>query len=287
MREFNELSALVRAPAFSRALYVDVATRWRGIAARYLVLMLLLSWLAVFIQRTLAVTRFLENDAPAALKDFPPIKIEKGVASSSVPQPYIMKDSHGKPIFVLDTTGTVKKPSDVGAEILVTGSEIIQEDSPGVVRGQSLSTFPDMTVDRPTVLGWLRTFRNIMIPLGLPAFLLASFAFRLLWALILAGIGMGFNAAFGGNLKLGALFRLAVVSSTASLIATTILSLLMLNFGWIEWIIFPAITLVYLAYAVKVSVDATRPVSSFPIEFGSDQPPPGEPDQGGPETMFP
>lgn len=51
MRNYNELDALWRAPLFSKAFYQDVALNWRGIAARFLSLLLALTWLVFLITR--------------------------------------------------------------------------------------------------------------------------------------------------------------------------------------------------------------------------------------------
>jgi len=267
MRNYNEFSALWRAPLFSKPFYQDVGLNWRGIGARYLLMLVVLCWVVVLIQWTIGFSNFVNNEAPTALKDFPPIKIDHGKASSPVKQPYIMKDDKGRPIFVLDTTGEVKEPSDIGAMILLTETEWIQQDRSGRVERRPLSGFPDLEVDQSTLLGWLRLGRNLVLPAGLVGFTIFSLAYHLILALAYGGIAMAFNSGFRGKLTFDGAMRIAVMAMTAPILIDTILWLTHLPGGCIAWFLYQAITLGYVAFGVKAVADLTRPVSGFPLEY--------------------
>ena len=126
MRNHSVFSALWRAPIFNKSIYQDAAQNWRGIGALYLLLLVMLMWLAVIIKCSRGFSHFVTHEAPAALKDFPTINIVKGEVSSDVPQPYIMRESDGTAVFVLDTTGEITDPTKVGAQLLLTRTELIQ-----------------------------------------------------------------------------------------------------------------------------------------------------------------
>jgi hypothetical protein len=267
MRQFNEFSALFRAPLFSRAFFQDVALRWKGIGVRYLMLVLFLCWLVVFIKLTIGFTLFINTDAQAALKDFPPMTLRAGRLSSPVPQPHIFRDENGKPIAVLDTTGTVRNPSDVGVRILITATEYIDE-SRGVRQVRSLSGFPDMTLDETSAMGWLRLIRNLMLPVMFPLFWAFSLAWRLLVALLFAAIGLGIASAYKARISYAGLLRLAAVSMTSVVFLDTIFWLFSVPTGCWTWFLYPVISLGYMTYGIHVTAPlAPRPVAAtFALE---------------------
>ena len=272
MRKFNEFSALWRAAAFNRAFYQDVALNWRGIALRYLFLLVMLTWLVFLIHRAVSFTRFINHDVPPALETFPTITITKGVASSEVPQPYVMKDARGTAIFVLDTTGTTTNPADAGAPLLITRTELIQNNGSGMVQRNPLGTLPDVTLSRTTIPGFLRTARNAMIPGGLVCCGDLVVGGRILLALLFAAIGLAFNSAFHAGLTYKALLRLSIVSMTAPVLFDTLLSLCGVPFICLLWAFLQLLPLGYLAYAVKVAAEVIpQPQPTYP---GTVPPPP-------------
>jgi len=267
MRNFSDLSALWRAPLFSKAFYQDVGQNWRGIGLRYLMLILAITWLLPLVQWTIGMSHFLVTDAKTLAAKVPTVKIEKGIASSPVKQPYIVTDDRGRAFFVIDTTGATKMPSDVGAQMLLTQTELIQ-DQGGRVQIHSLKDCPDMTIDSSTAMWWFATVRNLIIPVLWPTFWVFSLAYRLILALLFAAIGLGFAKMFGGKISYAALLRLAIVSMTTSLILGTIFWMVpAVDIGCFGWFIGHLICLGYLLFAVKVNSDVMRdPATAFPVE---------------------
>ncbi|HEY4329046.1 MAG TPA: DUF1189 family protein [Phycisphaerae bacterium] len=281
MRNYGEFSALWRATRFSKAFFQDVALNWRGIAARYLLLLVALSWLVILIPIPFEMATFVNHDAPEALKDFPTIKIEKGVASSDVPQPYMLKDDRGKVVFVLDTTGKIKEPKDAGTDLLVTQTELVQQDSMGIVQRRPLSAFPDMTIDKDWILSWLHLGRKLVIPAGLTACGGFSLGYRLVLALLMAAIGLPLNKAFGGGLQYAALMRLAIVSMTGPVILDSLFWIFHVPDQCWGWFLIQGLTFGYFVYAIKAASEVVKPlqVSSSALEGidpSSNQAPPPE-----------
>jgi len=75
VRQFNEFSGLWRAPLFSKAFYQDVALNWRGIAARYLLLLMMLTWLVFLIKLTVQFSGAIDKDFRDMVADFPTITL--------------------------------------------------------------------------------------------------------------------------------------------------------------------------------------------------------------------
>ena len=255
MRNFNEFSALWRAPIFQRAFYVDVGQNWKGIGLRYLCMVVLLTWGIALLRVTIGFSNFLQNEAPAGLRDFPTIIIARGRASSPVEQPYIYKDEHGKRLFAIDTTGQTNRPTDLGVQMLLTATEIIQDQN-GVIQRHSLSEFPDVTINEANLLRWGATIRDWMFPVGLVVMFVLDLGYRLLAALVYALIGLAFNAGLGASLSFGKLMRLSIFCMTTVMFIDTVAWLFQLDTGCYTWLLYPALTLVYLFFAIKFNADA-------------------------------
>lgn len=287
MRNYTEFTGLWRAPLFHKPFYQDVALNWRGIGALYLALLAMLTWLIVLIKFTVIFSGFLANEAPAVLKDFPTIHITKGIASSDVPQPYIMKDEKGHAVFVLDTTGQITEPP-AGARLLLTRTEIVQVDGMGNTQRRPLSAFPDMVIDQQWLLGWAHTGRNLLIPTGMVCCVGATEAWRLVFALLLAAIGLALNKAFGGGLSYAALLRLAIVSMTGPIFLDTLLMVLGIPLGCWEPFLSLALTFGYMVFAVKAGAEIVKPAAPVGLtQWPPGMPPPPLPPQSpNPPTDF-
>jgi hypothetical protein len=63
---------------FSAELYRDIASRWRGIGLRYLLLLIFLTSIPEAFNAQRAYDEFLKRDAPVLLAGFPTLTIENG-----------------------------------------------------------------------------------------------------------------------------------------------------------------------------------------------------------------
>jgi hypothetical protein len=291
VRRYNEFSGLWRAPLFNKTFYQDVALNWRGIGARFLLLLVMLTWLAYLIEATFLFNGFIAKDMQGAFADFPKITISKGVASSDVKQPYVIKDEQGKPVFVFDTTGEVTQPDRNGPMLVMTRTELIQMDSMGNVQRHPLSQIPDMVIDRQWLMSWVYVARNMLIPGGLACCGGGTFGLRLLLALGLAAIGLALNSGFHGGLSFQALIRLSVVSMAGPVLVETILWLVGIHTGCWGLPVFTAAAFGYLVFAVKVGAQVVKAAVAYtnlppgmpPLPREGDRPP----GQGDADEQFP
>jgi hypothetical protein len=268
MRQFNEISALWRSVSFSKNFFQDVALNWRGIGTRYLMLILLLTWAVVITKVTVGFTHYINTEAAADLKDFPTMTMKAGKLSSPVEQPYDFKIK-GKTLFVLDTTGETKRPQDRGTDMLLTETQLVQHQASGD-RSNPWSAMPflDGTIDQAKALDWLRTGRNLIPTVFLPAAWAFALAYRIICALIYGAIALGFASAMNAKISYAGCMRLAMMTMTPILYLDTIFTLISVDIGCFTFILYPAITLGYLAFAVKCVADANRPSSTaFPVEL--------------------
>ena len=72
---------------FSRALFRDVGTHWRGIAFAYLLFLLAVCWIPFSVGVYFQWSAFVVAEAPAITEQIPAITIEKGGVFEDVDQP--------------------------------------------------------------------------------------------------------------------------------------------------------------------------------------------------------
>src|ERR1700734_1902704 len=105
-RKYSIWSAFVFS-FFSKDLYQDVGKKWKGTGFGYLVLIVALIWIprAAWWQCQIC------DGLPGFVQQIPQFKIEKGVFSSSVKQPYfLLTDNSG---LIVDTTGKINSLAQV------------------------------------------------------------------------------------------------------------------------------------------------------------------------------
>lgn len=270
MRHYNEFGGLWRAPLFNKAFYQDVGARWKGIGLMQMLLVLILTWLVVDIKGTVSISGYISSGQAAKdLKDIPPITLKDGKASSPVEQPYVVKDTAGRAIFVMDTTGQYKAPSDVpgGTQLLLTDTDLIQVDASGRVQTTPVKIFGDMKVDKDWFISWIETFRNLLLPVGWPVTFLFFWAYRLVMALVFAALGLLIAMGFGAKLSYGTLLRLTMMAMVADVYIGMIERLTNFDIGCAGWFVGHALSLGYLVYAIKVNASLQNEGrSKFPME---------------------
>src|SRR4051795_9900624 len=78
-RQYGAFSALILAPMFHAGLARDVAQRWRGIGALYLLLLVAITGAVSAADVHFSFAKFLRDDFPTFVQDVPPINIRDGV----------------------------------------------------------------------------------------------------------------------------------------------------------------------------------------------------------------
>src|SRR3954471_16998695 len=73
-RRYSYFAAIVLS-FFSKDLWVDVGRRWRGVGILYMLLVLVITWLAVLGKGWIGFSHFLRDDAPKMVEQLPAINI--------------------------------------------------------------------------------------------------------------------------------------------------------------------------------------------------------------------
>lgn len=259
-KRYSHFAAPLLAPFFVASLYRDVGRNWRNIGFWYLVLVLVLTWLPVWIVWHTAYARFVAVHLPKITEEIPPISVTDGVVSSPVAQPYVVRlppsqpgGEAGEPFFVLDTTGQVNSFRDTEAMVLLTRDRLhMRDDRNGEERSFDLSEVKRFNLDGAAVQGWAQSSSRVFGWVGFPISLLLSLVFRLVQGVVYAAIGLIWNNAFNARLSFAALMRLSFIAVTPVLLIDTALLLagVTVPFGTLFGI---AIAQVYLAAAVAAN----------------------------------
>ncbi|MBI4568346.1 MAG: DUF1189 domain-containing protein [Planctomycetes bacterium] len=267
MRRFGLFSGLLLALG-SREFYADVGRRWRGIGVLYLLLLFALCWIPALQHEQNSFARLVDQSLRPALEDFPTIAIKDGKASSPAPQPYVMKDPpSGRLIFMLDTTGDATHLTGEAPAILLT-EEYLCLQTDGHPQIHHLSTLPDMTITRETILGWLDFIASWLALIVFPFCLIGSLIRALVVMLLSALIGLVLCPTSKVGLGFGARLRLAAMGMTAPLYLDTLLTILGVTLPY--WFLLNlAVTTAYGAFGAV----ATAQVAGMGRWSGQAEPP--------------
>lgn len=244
---------------FSPSLYRDVAQRWTGIAAGYLLMLLAICWIPVFITWTIALNQFSAMHSPEFLKTIPSVSIVNGVVNVDKPQPYIVSNPKtGERLAVTDTTGTITTLEQAQAPILLTQDKLIVRKSDNQSSVYNLSNVENMGFTALQVKQLIDKSMLWLVFIVIPFALVFSFIYRILQALVYAACGMLFSILFKVELTYQQCMRLAIIAVTPAVVVGTICDVLHLSFAN-QYLTYFLITMAYLMFAV-ISNQGIKPV---------------------------
>jgi len=248
---------------FSGPLYVDVAKRWHGLGFLYLLLIVIIGWLPDLGKMQTSMQQLRGEEAEAYIRQVPPVTITDGVASSEVETPYFIKDpKSGKVLAIMDFTGQYTSLDNTSAVLLLTRKEVMSKQSGAETRTYNLSGVKSFHLDQARVRHWVDLFRTWIVAVIAPFVIAFTYAFRIVQALIYAGVGALFANSFHVKLPYSALLRVACVALTPVIIFTAVWDLLPIPKAFptiAVWLIRLAIALAYIHLAIKAY--AAEPVN--------------------------
>jgi hypothetical protein len=262
---FGRFAGLVLS-LFLPAFYRDVARNWGGIGILYLLLLFTLTWIPSLVKIHLGATKFAREDFPPIAKKMPDIALKNGKVSSPVPQPFEIKDEHGNPVFVLDTTGKIDNIDQTNAPFLVTETKIWQRDpQTGQIQIHDLNQMQGLDFDFTS--DWLQSWVETIctwLAVGLYPIVMIGSMIRALVLMLLASIaGLVFNAAFNARVTYAGLLRFAAVGMTLSVYIGTGLELAEIQVPFWFFIAL-ALTIGYVGFGTAVSVPKLAEVDYDP-----------------------
>lgn len=211
---------------FSKDLYRDVASNWKGTCFIYLLLLLLICWIFPISKMNSRLGTFIDTEGSEIISQVPTVTIADGIASIEESQPYFIKyPETGEILIVIDTTGEITSLEETEAAVLLTKTELIVKEEGGGTRNVDLAQLGNISVDQELIWKVLRGIKKALFPVLYPVALIGSFIFRIIQALIYACIGMLFVSLFHSKKSYVSLLRLAVVAVTPAIIIKTLIDL--------------------------------------------------------------
>jgi len=275
---YSRFTALVLS-FFSPDLYRDVARNWRGIGLLYLLLVMVLTWIPVTAVWHHGLRKAMQDpELNAVVDQFPTLAIRKGVISIQEPEPYIVRDPKTKrAIFYVDTSEATLNTPDAQQAAVVVGRTWVEVRQPNKTEKHDLSHVDSVNVDKSVIHTWMNALPRWFPFVGFPAFLIGSMVWGLLRLLLYALIGLIFVSVFNARLDFAALMRLSAVAMTPGMVIDMVSSLVgfpppMPFCGW-GWII-GAITVAYIALAVKANGEAPATPGQYGQPYGFPAAPP-------------
>lgn len=257
---------------FSKAFYSDVCHRWKGVGFAYMLLLLIVCWIAPMIKVHMSFSDFVDNEAPKIVSQIPTIRIVNGKASIRKPQPYRITDPDtGQVLAVIDTHGFIKSLDDTSAVVLVKRTEAIFRKNEFETQTFSFREIERFTLSRGMITGWLVTAKKFVAPVLYVPAVLGAFVFRILQALIYACIGLLFAYWCKTKCTYASLLRLSVMAVTPGIIIETILDVAGVNvpFAFL-WCFLAA--MFFLFFGVKAASQDQNPTVVPGSPYGTNTP---------------
>lgn len=104
---------------YSSKLYIDVVKRWKGFGIKYLIFFLLIACIPLAIKNTIMMNSEIQYGILDPVYLIPKFKIENGQVKFSEKMPYFIKNSLGKTVVIIDTTGSINEIKDEYPDLLI------------------------------------------------------------------------------------------------------------------------------------------------------------------------
>jgi len=250
---------------FSKPLYQEVATTWKGVGFRYLFVVVVLVSIPVVFQMAIGLNYVYEYLVDDALLDqIPAITISKGELSIDKPSPHVIRDPHdGGPMIMFDTSAAQNARLEPGIVALVTSHSVLVAKSEYETRTFHIpEEADDFFVDKTMIKGWMMTLKKwapyVVNPLLGVCVVVFSFIVRIIQVLIYAVFGLLIAALLKVKLSYGQLVRLTVVSLTPSIIVALIVSLFEIPLP-AQGLVFFSMATGYLTFAIIANRESALP----------------------------
>jgi hypothetical protein len=241
---------------YAGRLYREVAQTWRSRAAVYLFLVLVLCWTPAFVKLHRMIEDTFDSAREKVLPQVPTVRIEKGVLRTPELKPYILQITEGGQTLrvVIDTTGRYQTLEQAQAIVLITDKMAMVRRSNNEIRSYTFSTVKDTTFGPADVSRLMNLVQHWIGPIVYPFVFIFSYLKRLVQAVLTACIGLLLIQRLGAPLSFPALFSLATVSMTPTLVVSTFLGLGDAAFP-LQWLLLGFVNFGYFLFAINAATD--------------------------------
>jgi len=232
---------------FSKRLYRDIGRNWNGVNLAYLFLLLAICCVPVALHKRTEIIQSLETNQVDILNQIPAIHIQNGEAQVEAEMPYYIKNHAGKPIAIIDTTGSMNYIDDPSVQVMLTSSKLIIRRGRTLFNKFNLDSVEDLYIDKHVLNGWISTIKGSIAPLSYGIFLMLSYVFAVMAMTLVAIVGLIFSNLMHSSLHLKDTMRIAVTAATPSIIGLSVSSALGIA---VPLYVFLAVTAAYMLMGV-------------------------------------
>lgn len=249
MKKYGFIEAFFRS-FYSRRLYRDVAKHWGADSALYLFLLLAVTWgILMFPIQTIlnqSQSKIVDTIAP----QIPVTIIKDGEIKTPENRPYVIRDPDNHEIFaIIDTSGQYTDIANNPAQFLITKTQLIYKDHDNNVQIQPISKKINTEIKPDVVKEKITHYTSYAWVILLPIFLLISFIYRIIQALIYALFGKLFSVMAHVPLHYTDILKLSMVSVTPAIVIATVMECLDFAFHF-QWLFYFILSIGYLFFAV-------------------------------------
>jgi hypothetical protein len=257
VNQFSRISALW-ASFYSADLYRDVAARWKGIGALYLLLLLALTWLPSAVRWQSGLSRFVAQDAPAIVSQMPAVSIKGGVMAANPPGRHVIQfdkkpdGSNEGQVIIDDTIDTIPQDAPADTFVVARREAGMIRPSRGERRVWAFEDTTNVEVSQADVNRFLEVVARWIVPVGYVCAVLGAFLFRIFQALLYGAFTTIYARRQSVSMDYATALRLCAVAITPVVILRTLLWFGTWEPAWyLRWPIAIAITVGYIVFAIR------------------------------------
>ena len=212
---------------YNPQLYAEVISVWKGIAAKYAILLSVLLSFLVTANVVVSLKQFHDNDLPNILKQLPDMVITEGSLLVRGPQPVIINDRYNKPLVYIDINLSESQMREKRgqAKLLVGETFMFMETKNGLDR-RSFEGIRRMTLTPEKIRNIWPSTKTIILFL-FPLLIIGQFFSVLLMAFFVALCSFIVTAFTKEEYIFETRMRMATVALTPPTILSKLLLLLM------------------------------------------------------------
>lgn len=237
---------------YSTSLYRDVAKEWRGSGLGYLFILVIITWVGLFVGLNRNLTDFRDIYLPPVLEQLPTVTVDEGIVSIDQQVPYYIDGPEGEPILIIDTSGQYESLDDTPYLMLLTRDSFVIRKENGAVEHHQIPPETNFTFDDVFVLDLYDSYIGVFLTAIFFIGLIVVYIYRILQVIFYAALGKIFNALMGAKLDFVDLMRLSSVCLTPTMLFTTVVVLADIK-PMLSWWWYVLVTLIYLIGAIYSS----------------------------------
>ena len=209
---------------YSKRLYREVSSHWKGTNLGYLCLLLAICLIPAVRNGGRRAGEIIDAKSDVFLMQIPSMQFTDGRLVVDAPQPYSIIEGNNT-VLLIDTTGEISNPEEAGALALLTETQLWlnQKGQPPIV--YELSGFGDMELSQAVASTIVERTKKLFVPVFYGLAYATGLVLVVLATLLFAVFALVFGAFQKKDLNYSAGLRLSVVALTPPAILGGVLEL--------------------------------------------------------------